>query len=85
MHCRFVRNPDVCLDRLISVESITAPRGGLALYSPDNAPQDRTSQSNSFHLTERNLVLCPVVELVVRGDSRPAICWASSSRPSFSR
>jgi hypothetical protein len=47
---------------VISVESITTPSGGARCAAAATQHRNRTSQPNSLHLTQCDLVLCPVVE-----------------------
>ena len=62
MHRRFVRNSNVRLAPLISVESITTPSGDAHCAAAATQLRNRTSQPDSLHLTQCNLVLCPVVK-----------------------
>ncbi len=78
----FRRNPDVCI---ISVQRIMTP-SGASRYAL-GITQLRIERHDGIRSTSISVISSFVrsYNLVVRGDSCPAICWACSSRPSFSR
>ena len=63
----------------------------LGLFSNNVVPSGLSFPINVVHSRIRSTSLSVIssfvrsYNLVVRGDSCPAICWACSSRPSFSR
>ena len=63
----------------------------LGLFSNNVVPSGLSFSINVVHSRIRSTSLSVIssfvrsYNLVVRGDSCPAICWACSSRPSFSR
>jgi hypothetical protein len=85
MHGRFARNLNAYLAVLIRVESVTTPSGD-ARYAV-GATQLGIERHSRIRSTSLSVISSFVrsYSLVVRGDSCPAICWACSSRPSFSR
>jgi hypothetical protein len=58
-----------------------------ACVSPRTSASKGIERHNRMRSTSLNVISSFVrsYSLVVRGDSWPAICWACSSRPSFSR
>ena len=62
MHCRFVRDRDVCWPPNQRWKHNDSERG-RALRGRANAAQNRTSQPDALHLAKCNLVLCPIVKL----------------------
>ena len=63
------RNLNVYLAAIIRDESVTTPSGDARYAVEATRLLGQTLQTDSLHLAQRNLILCPIVSLVVRGDS----------------